>query len=197
MKVLSGLLVALALTATTSVIAEEAKETKKAAKKMESGLKEGARLGAFDVVKCAGEEADSVAIGKKLCYRCRNGSRPQVIVFTRSTDETVTKLVAELDKHVKKFEDEQLRAFVNVIGESKPAAEKMVKELAKSAKTENIPYVVPVEFENGPENYALNPKAELTIIVANESTVVANFAVKKAKKLKLDSVVKTVEKMFN
>jgi len=197
MKVLSGLLVCLAFAAMNTVVAEEAKEAKKAAKKMESGLKEGARLGAFDVVKCAGEEADSVAIGKKLCYRCRNGSRPQVIVFTRSTDKSVTKLVAELDKHVKKFEDEQLRAFVNVVGESKPAAEKMVKALAKSTKTENIPYVVPVEFENGPENYALNPKAELTIIVANESKVVANFAVKSAKDLKVNSVLESVEKMFN
>lgn len=195
MKSLLSIAGAIALLFATTLVAEEAK--KGASKSVESGLQTGKRLGAFDVVKCAGEEADNVPIGEKLCYRCRNGSRPQVMVFTKSTDKKVTELVKQLDEHIAKFEDEQLRAFVSVMGESKAAAEKSVKQLAASAKTKSVPFVVPVEFENGPENYALNPKAEVTIIVGNKSTVVANFAYAKADKLDVDAIVGSVKKMFN
>lgn len=187
MKLLMSLTVAAAMLCVSPAIAKD----------FESGLQKGASLGAFDVVKCAGEEADTVALGDKLCYRCRNGSRPQVIVFTRSTGKEVTELVKKLDAHVKKFDSEQLRAFVNVMGESKQGATKSVETLAASAKTKNIPYVVPVEFENGPENYGINPKAELTIIVANESKVVANFAVESVDKFDSKAVLASVKKMLN
>ncbi|GAB5405496.1 MAG: hypothetical protein Aurels2KO_37270 [Aureliella sp.] len=191
MKSLLSFAGAIALLFATTVVAEDAK------KPVKSGLQAGKSLGAFDVVKCAGEEADNVPLGDKLCYRCRNGSRPQVMVFTKSTGKQVTELVKQLDQHIAKFEDEQLRAFVNVLGDSKSSAEKSVKELAKSAKTKSVPYVVPVEFENGPENYALNPKAEVTIIVGNKSKVVANFAYASADKVDIKAVVGSVKKMFN
>ena len=47
-----------------------------------SGLQVGERIGAFYVTKLAGAEDDGVAVGKNLCYRCKNGGRPQVMVFT-------------------------------------------------------------------------------------------------------------------
>ncbi|MCA9127293.1 MAG: hypothetical protein KDB22_09405 [Planctomycetales bacterium] len=187
MKQLTSLAVAVVVAFAATVNAEELK----------SGLKQGEAIGAFDVVKCAGEEADEVAIGEKLCYRCRNGARPQVMVFTRSSDKKVVKLVSELDAHVKKYEENQLRAFVSMLGDSRDAASDAVKKLAKTTKTEKIPYVVPAEFENGPDNYGLNPKAEVTVIIANESKVVANFAVASAKDLDIEAVLAGVKKMLN
>lgn len=195
MKSMLSFAAGIALLFSATLVAEEA--TKKTEKSVESGLQAGKSLGAFDVVKCAGEEADNVPIGEKLCYRCRNGSRPQVMVFTKSTDKKVVELVKQLDAHIEKFEDEQLRAFVNVMGESKASAEKSVEKLAKSSKSKSVPFVVPVEFENGPENYALNPKAEVTIIVGNKSKVVANFAYATADTLDIDAVVGSVKKMLN
>lgn len=164
---------------------------------IKSGLKEGEHIGAFNVTKCAGAEADKVAVGEKLCYRCKNGARPQVMVFTRSTDEKIVKLAKELDAAVKKHEEAQLRAFVNVLGESKDAASDEAKKLAKTSKAENIPFVVPVEFENGPENYGLNPKAELTIIFANESKVVGNYSVASLKDLEMKQIMGNLEKILN
>ncbi len=166
------------------------------AKELESGLPKGERLGAFNVIKCAGEEADTVAIGEKLCYRCRNGSRPQVMVFTRSTGKEVTAFTKLLDEHVKKFEDQQLRVFVNVMGESKASAEKMAEKLATDAGTKNIPYVVPVEFENGPADYGINPKAELTVVIGNDNKVVANFAFESVEKLETKDIVASVKEML-
>lgn len=167
------------------------------AEEMKSGLKEGERIGAFDVTKCAGEEADNVPLGEKLCYRCKNGARPQVIVFTRSSDEKVVALVSKLDQQVKKHDDAQLRAFVSMLGESRDGATESVKKLSQVTKTKLIPYVVPVEFENGPDNYGINPKAEVTIILANEDKVVANFAFASAKDLDVAAVLSGVKKMLN
>ncbi len=91
MKQLS-ILTALALLALT---------TQAPAEDIKSGLQPGKFVGAFYVTKCAGAADDGVAVGKELCYRCKNGGRPQVMVFTRSTkDKNVVKLIQELDKAI-------------------------------------------------------------------------------------------------
>ena len=167
------------------------------AEEVESGLKKDASVGPFYVTKVAGAEKDGVAVGKNLCYRCKNGGRPQVMVFTRSADEKVTKLVQKLDACVQKNEESQLRAFVNMLGDSKDAASDDVTKLAKASKAEKIPFVVPNEYENGPEDYGINPKAELTIIFANGGKVVANHAVSSVKDLKVNKIVGALEKALN
>jgi hypothetical protein len=167
------------------------------AEEIKSGLAAGKGIAPFYVTKTAGAENDGVACGDNLCYRCKNGSRPQVMVFTRSTDAKVVALVQKLDAALQKNEESQLRAFVNMLGESKDAAADSVKKLAAASKATHVPFVVPNEFENGPEDYGISPKAELTIIIANEAKVVANHAVASAKDLNVDSVLKDIEKMLN
>ena len=167
------------------------------AEEVKSGLAAGKSIAPFYVTKTAGAEDDGVACGDNLCYRCKNGSRPQVMVFTRSTDEKVVSLVNELDAQLQKHEDAQLRAFVNMLGNSKDAAAESVKKLASASKAKNVPFVVPNEFENGPEDYGISPKAELTIIIANEAKVVANHAVASAKDLDVKAVIGDIKKMLN
>jgi hypothetical protein len=146
---------------------------------------------------CAGAEEDGVAIGDNLCYRCRNGARPQVMVFTRSTDEKIVALIKNLDKAVASNSDKQLRAFVNLLGEDKDALQAEAKKVAKTSQAKNVPFVVPNEFENGPDNYGLNAKAAITIIVANNGQVTASHAVTSAEELKVDEILKDVQKIVN
>jgi hypothetical protein len=187
MKRVLGLVVAVAMLFAGVAVAEEVK----------SGLKAGESIGAFYVTKCAGAEDDGVDTGKNLCYRCKNGARPQVMVFTRSTDEKVVAFVKELDEQLKKNEESQLRAFVNVLGDSKDAASGEAKKLAKATKAKNVPFVVPNEFENGPEDYGISPKAEITIIFANESKVVANYAAATAKDFDAKAAMSMLKEMLN
>lgn len=187
MKRLVSLFCAIAMVSTSFAVAEE----------IESGLKEGAGIGAFYVTKCAGAEEDGVDVGQNLCYRCKNGARPQVMVFTRSTDEKVINLVKRLDAQLKKHEDAQLRAFVNVLGDSKDVATDQAKKLAAATKAERVPFVVPNEVENGPEDYGINAKAEITVIVANESKVVASHAAASAKELNIKAIMGDLEKILN
>ncbi len=167
------------------------------AEEIKSGLEAGKGIAPFYVTKTAGAEDDGVAKGDNLCYRCKNGDRPQVMVFTRSTDAKVVALVQKLDEQIKAHEGEQLRAFVNMLGDSKDAAAASVGKLAKASKAKHVPFVVPNEFENGPEDYGISPKAEITIIVANDEKVVSNHAAASAKDLDVDSVIKDIQKMFN
>lgn len=164
---------------------------------IKSGLKVGEDVGPFDVTKLAGAEEDGVKIGQQLCYRCRNGSRPQVMVFTRSSDEKVVALVKKLDAELAKNSDKQLRAFVNYLGDNKEAAGTAAKKLAATTKAENVPFAVPNEFENGPEDYGINSKAEVTVLVAKDGKVTANRAFEKAKDVDVDAVIADVEKAIH
>ena len=161
---------------------------------VESGLQPGTGIGAFLVTKVAGAEEDGVKTGANLCYRCRNGPRPQVMVFTRSSDEKVVALIQALDRAITANPDSNLRAFVNVLGESNDIASENAKKFAETSKATNVPFVVPNEVENGPDNYGLNVKAEVTVIIANKSKVTANVAVLSASDLDVEAVLKSVQK---
>lgn len=187
MKHLTVAAMALAMLTTTTLLTAE--ETK-------SGLQSGDYVGAFYVTKLCGADEDGVKTGQNLCYRCKNGGRPQVMIFTRSSDEKVAKLLQELDKAIPKNSSKELRAFVNYLGENKASAKKEAEKLADSAKTENIPYVLPNEFANGPDNYGLNPKAEVTVIMAVGGQVKANYATTSADKLEVEKVVADLDKIL-
>ncbi len=142
---------------------------------LKSGLEPGKLIGPFDVVKCAGPD-DNVKVGTELCYRCKYGSRPMVMVFSRSTDDKVATLVKKLDGAVAANSSKQLSAFVNLLGSDREALESKAKEFSSATKAGNVPLVVPVEFENGPADYGINPGAEVTVIVAKGGKVMANHA---------------------
>ena len=147
------------------------------AAELKSGPQKGEEIGAFEVVKVAGNPHDGVKIGEELCYRCKLGQRPMVMVFTRKADKNVAKLVKDLDKVVAKNEEKKLGAFVALIGgrdeeKAKATAEKLVKETEAS----NIAVVAPKDQPNGPESYKLDPKADITILICVKGEVAANHA---------------------
>ncbi|MFM8705642.1 MAG: hypothetical protein ACKOHG_17640, partial [Planctomycetia bacterium] len=62
-----------------------------------SGQQVGESVGAMTVTKVTGNALDGVPDGKTLCYRCKMGSRPVVMVFARTADEKLAKLLKKLD----------------------------------------------------------------------------------------------------
>jgi hypothetical protein len=185
-----GLVVALSV----GGIATAADATKDEVK---SGPQTGDSLGAFYVTKIAGAEDDGVPVEENLCYRCKNGRKPQVIVFTRSSNPKVAELVAKLDKAVAANESSKLCVFVNMIGDDKEDLQKEAKQLASKTKAKHVPFVVPNEFENGPDNYGINAKAEVTITLASDLGVKASHAFTSANDLDVDSVLGDLQKILN
>ncbi|MFK8114535.1 MAG: hypothetical protein AB8B91_20205 [Rubripirellula sp.] len=184
-----GLVVAFAMSSV--VTADEA-----AKKQVKSGPQSGDALGPFTVVKVAGAEDDGVEEGKKLCYRCRNGRKPQVIVFTRSTDPKVAELVQKLGMAMEENASSQLRVFVNLLGDDKEELSDDAKKFAASSKVKNVPFVVPNEFENGPDDYGINAKTAVTITLASDLSVKASHAFATAGDINVDSVLKDLTKIL-
>lgn len=184
-----GLVVALAMSSV--VTADEAAKTE-----VKSGPQSGDSLGPFTVVKVAGAEDDGVAEGKKLCYRCRNGRKPQVIVFTRSTDPKVAELVSKLDSAIEENASSKLCVFVNLLGDDKEELTDEAKKFATSSKAKNVPIVVPNEFENGPDDYGINAKAAVTVTLASDLSVKASHAFASVSDINADSVLKDLTKIL-
>src|SRR5436190_1683359 len=59
---------------------------------VESGLKVGESVGAYNVKDITGPNA-----GKSLCYRCNYGARPVINVFTRTVNDDLAKLIVQVD----------------------------------------------------------------------------------------------------
>ena len=159
---------------------------------LKSGLQVGEELPAYYVVKAAGAANDGVEEGSDLCYRCKLGNRPVVMVFARKNDEKLATLVKELDKVVAKNSDKKMASFVNLLGEDKEALNSEAKKLIEKSKAENIAVVVPVDNEKGPEAYKINPEADLTVLIYKNGTVEANHALS-AGKLSEKEVKKIIE----
>lgn len=162
--VCSSLLVA--FVAVASVNAEELK----------SGPQVGEAVGAFTVEKCAGNDSDGVSAGDKLCYRCMLGKRPVVAIFARTPDSKLAQLVQEIDGVVAHNEDKKLASFVNLLGEDPEQLKSHAKKLVSESKASKVAVVVPVDHEQGPKNYKLNPDADVTVLVYNNGKVEANYA---------------------
>jgi hypothetical protein len=163
------------------------------AEDMEAGLKAGDAIGAFNVEKCAGAPEDGVAVGTKLCYRCKLGNRPMVMVFSRSSVPTdkVAAIVTELDKTVAANKDKNLASFVSFIGADAEALKAEAKKVESAAKASNVALVVAKDQPNGPKGYKINEDADVTVIIAKEGKVTASYAVK-ADGLSKDLIAKVV-----
>lgn len=167
-----------------------------AAESETAGLKQGDPIGAFYVTKIGGADDDGVEKGKELCYRCKYGQRPMVMVFTRKHTDDVKELVKKLDEAVKKHDDHQLRAFVTVMGEDQAALKECAKKIADETSSEKVPVSVASDSANGPASYRIDPNSDVTVIVANESQVVTTKTFS-ADSIDTAAVLKEVEQMLN
>jgi len=166
MKAIVTLSLGLVLAFASTVVAAELK----------SGLQPGDLVGAFDVEKCGGAVNDGRSVGDNFCYRCMLGNKPVVMVFARKAGDSLASLAKALDKHVAANSDQKLSSFVNLIGSDPAELKAEAKEFAAKNKLENVALVVPQENENGPEEFGINPNAEVTVTIYRQGKVAASFA---------------------
>lgn len=135
-------------------------------------LQQGDPVGVFYVTKVAGAESDGVSPGEQLCYRCRYGSRPMVMVFTRKTGRRLTDLVRRLDLAVATNRGARLKGLVTFLGKDTKELQQCATSVAETAIVKEVPVVIAEETETGPANYKLPDDADVTIVVAKDSQVV-------------------------
>lgn len=159
---------------------------------MTSGPQVGETVGAFEVTKVAGNPDDGVTEGRKLCYRCKMGSKPVVMLFARTADDRLAKLLKKLDEELDEHKDDKLSGFINMIGADEATLKKAAADFATKHGIKRIAFVVPEEFKNGPEDFKIAPDADLTVVCYKEGKVKANHAFAKGglSDEKIDAVVK-------
>ena len=118
------------------------------------------------------------------------------MIFAKETGDNLTSLVKQLDTVVGDNADQQMRAFVNFIGEDREELEEAATKFAEGFK--NIPIVVPVEFEAGPKNYGVNPEAGVTVLIYKGTKIQANHAVAPGElnEEKVTAIVKDTSKIL-
>jgi len=164
------------------------------AAEVESGLKVGESVGAYNVKDITGPNA-----GKSLCYRCNYGARPVINVFTRTTGDDLAKLVVQVDKLVEANKDKKMAAFVTVLAEDADKVAPKLEEIAKKNGIKNVPLTI-FDGEAGPEDYKISDKADVTVLLWNKHEVKAKVAVEKGGKIDektIKNVVASSEKILD
>jgi hypothetical protein len=175
-----GLMAALVLGLATTASAE-----------VTSGPQVGDIVGAFTVTKVTGNPDDGVADGRTLCYRCKMGQRPVVMVFARSADEKFAKFLKKLEEELEEHADEKLTAFVNMVGTDSESLKKEAAEFAEKHGINRIAFVIPEDAENGPPEFKIAPDADVTVVCYKGGKVKANHALAKGglSDEKIDAIV--------
>jgi hypothetical protein len=180
-----------------------------------SGPKVGEILpGPIDAFNINGKKAE----GRQHCLVCEFGLNPVVAVFARepadSKDAVLTTLLAKLDDAVSRHKDDNglgsFAIFLSPDGrnsvynaEEKDAGKIVEEELARSAlikrltkRAEKLKNIVLAFYpEEGPKNYHINSKAEVTVLFYQKQKVLANFAYGPGKMTAgdVDKIIETVE----
>ncbi|KAA5541037.1 hypothetical protein FYK55_19255 [Roseiconus nitratireducens] len=160
------------------------------------GLEQGDPIGAFYVTKVAGAEDDGVEQGEQLCYRCKYGSRPMVMVFARDTGDNVQKLVKEIDSAVTANQEAELKGLLTLLGDDAAKLKESAAKVAKTSNAKNVPVVVAKDNVTGPASYKINEKAAVTVVVANDSQVVATHKFDTADSVDVAAIMGEVKKML-
>ena len=160
------------------------------------GLQEGDPIGVFYVTKIAGAVDDEVEPGETLCYRCRYGSRPMVMVFARDTGGRVPELLKALEQSVGENEEAKLKGILTLIGEDAAALKNDAGKIAEKVDAKLVPVVVAKETKTGPLSYKISETADVTIVLANDSQVV-NTHTFDAGKIDVNTIIGQVKEMLN
>lgn len=148
-----------------------------AEEKLTSGIAVGEFVVGFESTKCGGATGDGVKTGSELCYVCKYEERPVVLIFARTAGPGLARLVQQLDALIPKHKKKQLAGIVTLIGAEATVLQKRAKQFALRSKISHVPVLVPLtKTVNGPKDFQLSTKADVTVLMYVAGTVKANFA---------------------
>jgi hypothetical protein len=135
-----------------------------------SGLRPGQRPGPYSSLVSVGPER-----GQSHCFICATADRPAVIVFARTLNEPLGKLVRGLDKALTDHKEAELRAWVTFLSDDQTALDPKVVEWSKKHSLRSVPLSV---FEDvvGPPSYLIGGDADVTVLLSVKQKVVRNYA---------------------
>jgi len=101
------------------------------------------------------------------------------MVFARTADEKLAKLVKQIEEEVEEHQSEKLTSFVNMIGTDTDSLKKAAADFVKKHDIKRVAFVVPEDVKNGPPEFKIAPDADVTVVCYREGQVKANHAFSK------------------
>jgi hypothetical protein len=133
-----------------------------------SGPPVGDKLGDFKSHAFSGPDA-----GKEFKLHDKNKASPTLVIFVHKITRPALQFLRPVDKYA--AENEKLAGHIVWLSEDKDKTEEFLKRAEKSLNLQT-PISICLEGKDGPATYGLNDKVTLTVLVAKEGKVVANFA---------------------
>jgi hypothetical protein len=155
-----------------------------------SGTPVGKRPGPYSFLVATGQQA-----GQQTCYICEQGDKPTALVFARTLNEPLGKLVAKLDAEVPTRKDAGFKVWMTQLTEQADLT--ALAKWAKASGLQNAP-VGAFEDLDGPPAYKLTREAEVTVLLFVKQKVVANFAFRKGElnEEAIQKIAKQLPKLF-
>lgn len=132
---------------------------------------------------------------EKQCLVCRNGNNPVAMIFARDTNEQLVALITKLDAETVKNSGKKMGSFAVFCNDAEGLPAKL-KAIAKDQKLQKL--VLAVDNPTGPEPYKIAKDADITVVLYNQSKVVANYSFRKGelKAGDIDRIVSDVSKII-
>ena len=139
---------------------------------LKSSIQPGEKiLAEFHAFNVTGKHA-----GKQHCLVCENGLSPVAMVFARSVNEPLVRLLVQLDQATARNEKSDMGSFVVFLS----ADPELPKQLTKLAEKHAIKHLVLSTFEPaGPEGFSVARDADVTVVLYRDFQVGANHAFRK------------------
>ena len=112
---------------------------------------------------------------KSVCYVCRNGNRPCVMVIFRDLEPGLTELLKQIDKVVDRNRAVGLRSFGVLISKQPAKAISRLQTLAFDRKI-TLPLTVTTDAVSTPSCQKIHPQAAVTVVLYHRQRVVDRFA---------------------
>lgn len=139
-----------------------------AAGSISSGPQVGDKLGGFKAEAFSGPDA-----GKELKLLDKTKGEPTLLVFVQKLTRPGFRLLRPLDEFA--AGEDRLKTYIVWVDENREKADEFLKR-AKNSLNLQSPVLIGLDGKDGPPAYGLNDQAALTILVARDNRVVANFA---------------------
>ena len=111
---------------------------------------------------------------KSVCYVCRNGSRPCVMILFRNTGPALGKLLKEIDKVVDRNRVAGLRSFGVLSSPDPGRAISPLQTMAFNQKV-SLPLSVATDVVGSPSCQNIHRQAEVTVVLYRRMKVVGRF----------------------
>ncbi|WP_406700468.1 hypothetical protein V5E97_16805 [Singulisphaera sp. Ch08] len=155
-----------------------------------SGPQVGEKLTTFKATAFSGPQA-----GREVEIPGPNAGRPTVLVFVHEITRPALQLIRPIDHFGAKWADLGLTSQIIWLA-ADPAQAEQFLERAKKSLNLKIPVAIAPGGIEGPGNYGLNRNVTLTILVANEGNVVANFAIVQPNETDAPKVLAPIAKLL-